>query len=99
MGVFGWTNRQRMTQLDEAQGNSFHIGGERGKDHSLLCGTIRGNFFTTAVSSCIMVSMCSVLWGNHKCQVFHQEIPTTLAEITPIITSCAALFLLNELLC
>lgn len=29
--------------------------------HSLFSGTIRGNFFTTAVSSCIMVSMCSVL--------------------------------------
>lgn len=27
----------------------------------LLSGTIRGNFFTTAVSSCIMVSICSVL--------------------------------------
>lgn len=27
----------------------------------LLSGTIRGNFFRTAVSSCIMVSMCSVL--------------------------------------
>lgn len=26
-----------------------------------MSGTIRGNFFTTAVSSCIMVSMCSVL--------------------------------------
>lgn len=32
----------------------------------LLCGTIRGNFLTTAVSSCIMVSMCSVLRGKSQ---------------------------------
>lgn len=38
--------------------------------HLLLSGTIRGNFFTTAVSSCIMVSTCSVLRRrNHSYQI------------------------------
>lgn len=44
--------------------------------------------------------------GNHKCQVFHQKVLTTAAirtncaaEVTPIISSCAGFFLLDEVLC
>lgn len=43
------------------------------KGHSLLSGTIRGNFFTTAVSSCIMVSMCSVLERESELSVCPQD--------------------------
>lgn len=39
----------------------------------LFSGTMRGDFFTTAVSSCMRVSMCSVLRSQER----HKHITTS----------------------